>query len=258
MTKPWWAGTMRHSLASLLGCARARERFPDLDFADRAAEALVERVGLRAGMFRDEELKPLVLVAMTLDVVLEQRLAQRPGLTVVHLGGGLSTRPLRLRGLARRWIDVEEPAAAEMKRELWGEWPGYSLVDCEPGDTRWVDALAEAPERRLLLVSESGLLEASPGDFHAVLDAVAHRLPRGTELLFAHDRRHPIRAEEGASLLIERATEQGERLQIRYPRLRLVSRGAHDEDVWMALEGIEALHALHGGRLPRITHVALA
>lgn len=258
MTKAWWVGAMRHGLASLLGCARSRARFPDLGFADRDAEELVARIGLHEGLFGDDELRPLVLVAMTLDVALEHRLSQRRGQTVVHLGGGLSTRPLRLRGLASRWIDVDEPAVAEMKRELFGERPGYRSVACDLGDTRWVDALAEGSPGRLLLVSESGLLEASPGDFHAVLDAVAHRLPRGTELLFAHDRRHPIRpAEQGPSLLVDRPSGQGERLHIGYPRLRHVPRASHDEDVWMALEGIASLHDLHGGRLPAITHVAL-
>lgn len=257
MTKPWWAGAMKHSLASLLGCARSRERYPDLGFEDRAAEALVGRVGLRRELFGDDELRPLVLVAMTLDVVIEHRLSVRREVGVVHLGGGLSTRPQRLKTLASRWLDVDEPGQAEMKRELFGGWVGYAQVGCEPGDTSWVDRVASW-EQPLLLVSESGLLESCPGDFHAVLDAVSHRLPAGTELLFAHDWRHlvePFGAER--SLLVRRTGGQGASLQIRYPRLRFVPQERHDPDVWAAMQGVESLHLVYGKRLPAIAHVAL-
>lgn len=254
MTKAWWSGPARHGLASLLGCASARTRFPDLEFADPSAEQIAARLGLPSGLFTDDELRLRVLLSMTLDVVLEHQLALRGDLTVVHLGGGLSTRPQRLRGLARWWFDVDEPAQAELKRALFGRWAGYTSLACDLGDTSWVDVLGDTGA--LLLVSESGLMEASEGDFHAILDAITHRLPRGTELLFAYDQRHPIlAATEGASMQVERCA--GQRLRIGYPRLRFLPRAVHHEDIQTALEGIHELHLLHQGRFPTIAYLEL-
>lgn len=259
MTRPWWAGAMRHSLASLLGCARAREHFVDLGFEDRAAEALVAQVGLRGELFSDDELRVLTLVTMTVDVLLEQQLDGRRGVTVVHLGGGLSTRRERFAGWPVRWIEVDEPAVAEMKRELLGRSGGDQTIACELGDTRWVDQLSGVAGKRLILVSEGGLLEAAPGDFHAVLDALAARLPTGTELVFAHDRRHPlVTGGAGSALALTRRGPDGEALLVRYPRLRLAAADVYDPDVAQALAGVRALHDLRGGRVPAVSHVVLS
>ncbi len=254
MTRPWWVGSMGYSLLSLLGCARAREHYADLGFEDRAAEALVAQVGLRNRLFSDEELRRTTLVTMMVDALLEQQLTVRPGATVVHLGSGLSTRRERFGDWRGGWVEVDEPAVAEMKRELLGRRQGLT---CELGDTSWVDAVS-AIRTPLVLVSESGMLEAAAGDFHAVLDAITSRLPTGTELIFALDRRHPaLPAAAGSALAFTRTGPDHEPCLVRYPRLRTVDPATHDPDVARALACVDHLAALHAHRVPSVRHVRL-
>lgn len=254
MTRPWWAGAMRRSLASLVGRARADDQLGDPLLADASSRALLGRVGLDPSLFADSETRSAALVSLTVDMLLEHRLSTRLSATVVHLGGGLSSRALRFARWPVRWIEVDDPAIHAIKAATMGASSGDSIA-CELGDTRWVDEVLERAHGDVLVVSDVGLLEAPEGEVLSVLDAIAFRMARGVELIFAHDVRHRLCAGRGgAPLVFERTGEHGERLLVRYPSLRRAERGEHHPDVARALDGVAALHALQPSITPQLCH----
>lgn len=154
--------------------------------ADPAAERLWKSVGVCLDVpssLRKATVKRLGVV----DRVCERFLRRNPGGLVVSVGSLLGTRGQRVgRG---RWLDVDPPAIAQMRREELGARPGYRQValDLEEPDA-WLRRLGRRAGP-LLVVLEEPLLSMPERALGAWLDGVASHLPAGTELVVPADRR---------------------------------------------------------------------
>src|SRR5262249_37398811 len=95
------------------------------------------------------------LRAKHLDGWTRELLAARPGATVLHLGCGLDSRIYRIGPPATvRWYDVDHAEVIALRRRLYSEHPGYTMIGTSVVDLRWLDAV---PTDKPALVVAEGL-----------------------------------------------------------------------------------------------------
>jgi len=109
-------------------------------------------------------------------------LGEHPAGQVLHLGCGLDSRPLRLaRPAGSRWLDVDLPEVADLRRRVYDLPDDVELVGASAADPAWwerVDA-----DRPTLVLAEGLFMYLPPADVHAIVDRVAG-LPAGSVLAF--------------------------------------------------------------------------
>ncbi|MDP2311975.1 MAG: class I SAM-dependent methyltransferase [Pseudomonadota bacterium] len=178
----------------LIGRAEARRAFPSLGFEDAAAEAIAARLvyegaptmrGHRAAVHGS------IVRTQIVDEAARAFLSAHPGCTVLTLGAGLCTRRARLGAAAAsgsRWIDVDLPAVAALRR---GVFPEAVLVTGDLAAAGFVDRVLGAlpPEQPCLVIAEGVLMFLDPAGADRVFEALHARLPAGSAIVF--DRTHP-------------------------------------------------------------------
>ena len=124
----------------------------------------------------------------------------RPGSAVLEIGAGLSTRFARSFAREARYITVDEPAIAELRRELFDG-------DCEAlwqlsGHLEKADWLARvlAPRRPVCVVLEGVLSALHPTDALALLDNLATQLRPGSRVIATFSDGARLTPAQGTSL----------------------------------------------------------
>ncbi|UBU11932.1 class I SAM-dependent methyltransferase [Nonomuraea gerenzanensis] len=176
-------------LATLYGRALdARSPHPIL--GDRLAAETIERIdhdfgstGLDAKMAR-----AVALRARLVDRWAGEFLAARPDATVLHLGCGLDTRVHRMDPPPSvRWYDVDYPEVVELRRRLFPERPGHTLIGTSVTDLGWLEQVpADAPA---LVVAEGLFYYLDPVQGPALVRAIVDRFPGGA---FVFDALSPL------------------------------------------------------------------
>jgi O-methyltransferase involved in polyketide biosynthesis len=145
---------------------------------------------------------------------------------VLHLGCGLDSRVFRLDpGPAVRWFDLDYPEVIELRRRLYPERAGTTLVGAPVTDPGWV---AGIPADRPTLILAEGLLPyVAEAEVVPMLDRLTAHLPGGELAFDAYSRiglwliqYHPAIRRTGAQL--HWALEDPRELEQAIPRLRLV------------------------------------
>jgi O-methyltransferase involved in polyketide biosynthesis len=155
-------------------------RFP---FAERFGEATPARAQWQA------------LRAKTFDRVTRAFLAANPGATVAALGEGLETQVFRVDDGRVRWTSVDLPEVIALRRRFLPEAPRAKLVESSVADPAWLDAVdASGP---VLVTAQGLLMYLAPDEVHALLTAVAARIPRGAAVFDAVSRRLSERSMRG-------------------------------------------------------------
>ncbi len=132
--------------------ARAKEsQSPNPILRDEMAEEAIRRID-----YDFEHLKPDVLsIAMRaklFDNWTNEFLAEHPNATVLHLGCGLDSRVYRINPPPTvRWFDVDYPEVIELRRRLYPEREGYTLIGSSLAELGWVESIpADTPAWILL------------------------------------------------------------------------------------------------------------
>jgi O-methyltransferase involved in polyketide biosynthesis len=98
----------------------------------------------------------VALRARQLDTWADDFLRRNPDTVVLHLGCGLDNRPFRLdvpSGVS--WFDVDVPEVIRLRRLLYTERPGYTIIGSSVTEPGWLD---EIPANRpALIVAEESL-----------------------------------------------------------------------------------------------------
>jgi O-methyltransferase involved in polyketide biosynthesis len=159
---------------------RASEaRRPDAVIDDPRAVSLVdaidypfaERFGTDTGVSGQWQ----ALRSRVFDGAVRRFQAGCPGGTVVALGDGLETTFWRTDDGRQRWLSVDLPQTAQVRRELLGEderrrvWAGSALDDA------WMDLVTDAPG--VLLLAQGLLMYLRPDDVRGLFDRAAARFP---------------------------------------------------------------------------------
>ncbi|MBF6329309.1 class I SAM-dependent methyltransferase [Nocardia transvalensis] len=160
----------------------SREKEPIL--GDRAAAEAVDRIDYNFGKLKwTAGNRFLVAVrARQFDEWAGDFLRRHPDATVVQLGCGLDSRPLRLalpEGV--RWFDVDFPDVIDLRRKLYEETDRYRMLPSSVTDPDW---LTEIPaENPVLIIAEGVLMYLDEPDIRLLLQRITDRFPAG-ELLF--------------------------------------------------------------------------
>lgn len=244
----------------LAACARGRSLFVDLPFEDELAEQLAASLGLDLSLFSPEELRPTAFRALVIDRLARHFFERAPDALGVGVCSLLGTRGHRLS--AARWVDVDVPEVAGLRRQLLPERPRWVQVGTCMCSAAWVDAVSSRGARQLLIVVDESVLPLPGEALMAWLDAICARVSAGSELLISHDAAAPLRAipplgTASASELLIRG-DDGTCHVARYPRLRFVDDELYPSDLRTAVAGVNAIASLHRGiGAPALAHLRL-
>ncbi|GAA4914849.1 O-methyltransferase [Actinomycetospora succinea] len=105
-------------------------------------------------------------------------LAEHPDGQVLHLGCGLDSRPLRLeRPAGSRWLDVDTPRVAELRRRVYDLPDDVELVASSVTEPDWWDRVDR--DRPTLALAEGLFMYLAPDDVHGVVDRLLEHCARG-------------------------------------------------------------------------------
>jgi O-methyltransferase involved in polyketide biosynthesis len=152
---------------------------PNSVIDDPQAVALLERIDFP---FEERFGPPRVgqwqaLRARAFDDEVRRFLAAHPDGTVVALGEGLETGFWRVDNGRVRWLSVELPEMAALRRELLPAAPNLRLIERSALDQSWMD---EVDASRGVLVTAQGLLMYfKPDEVHGLIAACRDRFGGG-------------------------------------------------------------------------------
>ncbi|MER5885242.1 class I SAM-dependent methyltransferase [Streptomyces sp. NPDC001941] len=123
------------------------------------------------------------LRSVTFDRAVREYVADHPEATVVALGEGLETGFWRVDNGRLRWLSVDLPEAAELRRRLLPEHERVRVLGCSATDTStWLDAV-EDPAKGVVVTAQGLLMYLRPPEVRDLLAASAGALSGGAFVL---------------------------------------------------------------------------
>lgn len=119
--------------------------------------------------------------ARCFDAEVRRFLERHPDGTVVSLGEGLETQFWRVDNGRVRWLSVDLPQVAKLRRQLLPDDNRRTTLGCSVTDPRWMDEVA--PERGVLILAQGVLMYLVPDEAHRLIADCAARFP-GAQLVF--------------------------------------------------------------------------
>jgi O-methyltransferase involved in polyketide biosynthesis len=169
----------------------------------------------------------VALRARQLDDWADDFLRRNPNAVVLHLGCGLDSRAFRLdvpSGVS--WFDVDVPEVIALRRRLYDERPGYTMIGSSVTDPGWLDQIPA--DRPALIVAEGLLMYLTEKEVRDLLQRLTDRFDTG-ELLadllspwgpwFSNS---PLLAKASTAGITKWGTRDGHELPEWIPRLHLV------------------------------------
>jgi O-methyltransferase involved in polyketide biosynthesis len=169
----------------------------------------------------------VALRARQLDLWAEEFLRRNPDAVVLHLGCGLDSRAFRLDVPSEvRWFDVDVPEVIALRRRLYTERHGYTMIGSSVTEPGWLDQIpVEGPA---LIVAEGLLMYLTEPEIRVLLQRLTDRFDTGellADLLSPWGPRFsnsPILANFSTAGITKWGTKDGHELPEWNPRLRLV------------------------------------
>lgn len=177
-------GIAETSLIPLIARAQARARFPDLGFADPAAERILRELDVDPARHGQHvpTMRGAIIRAQAFDRIAAAFAAAHPEGLTVSLGAGLDTRAERT-GTKTAWADVDLPAVARLRERLLPV-DGGRLIAGSVTDPSWAGKTGWEPGQPVLLLAEAVLFFLPPAEVHAFLDRLPGQFPTGAEIAF--------------------------------------------------------------------------
>lgn len=248
-------------LVALVGCAIARDAFPDLGLDDPLAAAVVQQLELDPGVFDERSLRAAALRAMVVDGIVRQFFDRNPDGVAVSLHSALCTRFSRVDNGTLRWIEIDRPDVAQLKSRLvsprGGDVDRHVLASCCcAGNGAWMDLLEEARDVPTLIVAQRSLLRMSPAERDRFLLTASRRFPAGTELIAEHDAAHLLRPSDRQRRAPSLEAVGAGGSWCRYPRIRFVPLEEYGDRLEYELAGLDCVARLFRGRgFPAVAHL---
>ncbi|MGO4738033.1 class I SAM-dependent methyltransferase [Bosea sp. 2KB_26] len=166
----------RETLLITLYAKGEESRLRDSLLHDRFAASAVRRIDYdfrKLGVSRDDMIA-LAMRAHIFDGWTSDFIMRHPDATVLHLGCGLDSRVFRIDPpTGVRWFDLDYPEVVALRRRLYPERHGYTLIGSPVTEPGWLDGVPSG--RPTMIVAEGLLMYLRP-------DAV----PRLIKRLVAH------------------------------------------------------------------------
>src|ERR1700694_5706047 len=128
--------------------------------------------------------QPLIVSrAKAIDDRVAKFLAEHPDAVVVHLGCGLDSRVLRIDpGPGVAWIDLDQQPVIELRRRLYPDRDGVTLIGASVTDSDWSSQVPTG--RPTLVVGEGLLMYLSPQGLRTLVDTIVGRPASTRTLIF--------------------------------------------------------------------------
>ena len=177
----------------------AEARRTDAVLRDAKAVELVDSIDFpfaeRFGRANGRQAQAQALRARAFDEQVTSFLARQPDATVVALGEGLETQSWRVDNGQVRWLTVELPETANVRRALLSDSPRRRILAASALDTDWMEQVD--PTHAVLISAQGLLMYFQPDDVRRLIDRCGERLPGATMLFDAMPRWFSRRTVEG-------------------------------------------------------------
>jgi O-methyltransferase involved in polyketide biosynthesis len=224
-------GVSETLLIPLIARAQARTRFPDLGFADPAAERVLSQLDVDPHRFAQHipTMRGAIIRAQAFDRIAAAFTAAHPGGLAVSLGAGLDTRAERVADRQLAWADIDLPAVADLRGRLLPGTPGHRLIAGSVTDPAWARQTGWEPGQPVLLIAEAVLIFLGPAEAYAFLTRLPGQFPTGAQialdygspLMIRNASRHPgLKNTDARFQWSARGARQIARL---HPRLRVLA-----------------------------------
>ena len=165
---------------------RATEaRRPDAVLRDPRAVELIDSIDYpfqqRFGKANPVQAQAQALRALAFDRQVTQFLERHPDATVVALGEGLETQAWRIDNGQVRWLTVELPETAKLRRSLLPDSPRHRILAGSALDDDWLEQVD--PTHAVLISAQGLLMYFQPDDVHRLIERCGERFP-GAVMLF--------------------------------------------------------------------------
>jgi O-methyltransferase involved in polyketide biosynthesis len=181
--RPRLAGVQETLFITLF--AKGRESLlADSLLCDERAAAAIERIDYDFAKLkiRRDMMVGLAMRAHTLDRWTRDFLARHPRAVVLHLGCGLDTRVHRVNPPSSvQWFDVDFPEVIDLRRQLYPEREGHTLVASSVMRSDWLHAIPK--DLPTMIVAEGLFPYLGQEEVPRLLGRLVERLPSG-ELAF--------------------------------------------------------------------------
>lgn len=186
------SGLSETAFVPLVARAVAAERFPDIGFRDRTAEAICAALQLDLlADYRGGHFTTLGVISRSwmLDQLVGVFTSHHPGAQIVDLGAGLATTFERIDNGMLTWVDVDLAPVIALRQTLFPHNARRRMVAADITAPGWVERLelAAAPT---MIVAEGLFMYLAPDKVAAAVAELAAAVPgRPCELVF--DYVHP-------------------------------------------------------------------
>jgi len=175
-------------LITLYGKAQ-ESRLPDSLLKDRFAAEAVERIDYDFTKLRvnRDMMIGLALRAYLFDRWVKAFLKAHGEATVLHLACGLDSRVFRLApGPQVRWFDVDQPEVISLRRRVYPDREGTTLIAASVTEPGWLEAL---PADRPTMVVAEGLMPYLPAaEAPRLIERLVQHFPAGEIAFDAYSR----------------------------------------------------------------------
>lgn len=176
------------NLATLYGRALdARAEHPVL--GDPTAEDAVARIDYDFGKFKITKGQAFGIAGRgkVFDTVVSDFIAANGECTVVHLGAGMDSRVFRLDPPATvRWFDVDFPDVIELRRQVFPERAGTTMLGASVTDLAWLDQVPA--DRPTMVVAEGLTMYLDPAEGRELFARIVEHFPSGEVFFDAYSK----------------------------------------------------------------------
>lgn len=175
-------------LITLYGKAQ-ESRLPDSLLKDRFAAEAVEHIDYDFSRLRvnRDMMIGLALRAYLFDHWVKAFLTAHTEATVLHLGCGLDSRVFRLDpGPQVRWFDVDQSEVIALRRRVYPEREGTTLIAASVTEPGWLEALPA--DRPTMIVAEGLMPYLPPVEMTRLIERLVRHFPAGEIAFDAYSR----------------------------------------------------------------------
>lgn len=197
----------------LLARARCEEKYPGL-FRDPGAAAAARELHLSPGdpLYRMAD-SHAALYGLRQDMLVwsvRRYLKEYPEAVIVNLGCGLDTSFEKADNGRCRWVELDLPEAAELRRQLLPPGERERILACHAADLSWMEQVDGS--RGMFAISGGALYYLQPEQVKRIFCAMAETYPGGGICFDCQSRKALLRAQKVAGAAMHFAVDDAETL----------------------------------------------
>jgi O-methyltransferase involved in polyketide biosynthesis len=119
-----------------------------------------------------------IMTVISIDGIANRFITNNPGCTVINLACGFDTRFWRIEADKCKYIELDLPEMAALKREILKDHLNYELIGCSVLEPAWIDKVTSNGNTRFLLIAEGLFYYLPKHDVTGILQVISQRFER--------------------------------------------------------------------------------